>query len=64
MQGRPRSVAFSTNSQSRLAAVVVDGVLGLPRQACQNKLCPCMSVVTESDVLIEVKGPIKATATA
>ena len=37
-----------TNTQSRFASVVVDGVLGPPRMARHTWRCPCISVVPEA----------------
>ena len=49
---------FSTNTQSRLASVVVDGVLGPPRLGRHTWRGPCMSVVSEATHEVS-RGPEK-----
>ena len=43
-----KTSVVSTNTQSRFASVVLDGVLGPPRIARHTCRCPCISVVPEA----------------
>ena len=54
--------AFSTNAQSRLASVVVDGVLGPPCLARHTWRCPCISVVPEARHEMETRELLGETA--
>ena len=58
-----RKSAFSTNTQSRLASIVVDGVLGPLRLTRHTWWCCCISVVPEATHEAS-RGPEKGTVSA
>ena len=62
-QGSVCKSAFSTNTQSRFASCVFDGVLGTPRVAQHTWRCPCISVVPEATHEAS-RGPEKGAVSA